>query len=99
MTDGAGNHGNNEHCEVIVQEDLLLTATYYHVETCCDYLTIGGTKYLGDASAPSGLALPKGTRIVWRSDYSITSGGFQFCGELDDAPRSPPPTPPPTPAK
>ena len=97
VTDGSGNHGNNERCTVRTLRNIYVTATEYQVESCCDYVTIGGTQYHGAENAPQGVYMPAGSTFSWRSDFSVGDGGFTICSSLAGAPPPPPPSPlPPT---
>ena len=78
VTDGDGNHGNNEACTVEVLQTGLLSATEFQTESGYDYLTIGGTRYQG-TSGPSNLPVTAGTTFSWRSDYSVTYPGWTVC--------------------
>ena len=43
--------------------------------SCCDYLSIGSTRYQGSQNVSRTRMAAQDT-IQWRSDYSVTSGGF-----------------------
>ena len=60
-TDGAGEHGNNEECTIHVNQAGYLTATEFDTESCCDYVTIGGTRYQGYNVGPYGVAVSAGS--------------------------------------
>ena len=47
VTDGIGNHGNNEACTVMAMTPLFATTTYFNTEGYFDYITIGGQRYSG----------------------------------------------------
>ena len=90
--------GNDEHCVITALRSLYATTSEYNVEYCCDYLTIGATRYQGSANHPFNVQVAAGQTVQWRSDYSVTSGGFTLCGypnRLPDPPPSAPPSPPP----
>ena len=95
--DGAGNHGSNERCTILVLRDSLLTAAHYEVEECCDYLTIAATVYRGSSARPDGVAVAAGESVQWRSDHTLNFGGFALCAMPNTRPRTPPPTPLPPP--
>ena len=78
VSDGYGNYGNNEHCTIMALRSLVATATEFDTESCCDFLTIGGTQYSG-FQGPRGLPLAQGTVLVWTSDASDTKAGFKLC--------------------
>ena len=78
MTDGPGNYGNNERCEVRALRGLTLVATQYDNEDNYDYVTVNGNQYL--TTFPSqGVSVNNGARFVWRSDGSVTRAGYTLC--------------------
>ena len=77
-TDGPGNHGNYEACTIQVNVAGSLTATAFYTESCCDYVTIGGTQYSG-TSGPNNVAVAAGTSFSWYADYSVTYPGWTIC--------------------
>jgi len=85
VSDGTGNHGDNEACTINVLGAGKLTATDFNTESGYDYVTIGGTRYSG-GTGPSNVAVAAGSTFTWRSDSSITSAGFTICW-APDAPR------------
>ena len=100
VTDGPGRHGNRENCVMRALVNLHATATLFQTEACCDWLTIGSTRYSG-----SGLSRGAAQRAHdgWqhddrRSDYSITYSGFTICGVALSSPSLMPPAPPSPPA-
>jgi len=78
VSDGTGNHGDNEACTINVLGAGTLTATDFDTETGYDYVTIGGTRYSG-GTGPSNVAVAAGSTFTWRSDSSITNAGFTIC--------------------
>jgi hypothetical protein len=88
--------GNDQHCVLTALSNLYATATEYDVEACCDYLTIGTTRYRGSDHAPFNVYLAAGSTVLWTSDYSVVSGGFTLCASATGMPK-PPPTAPPSP--
>ena len=76
--------------------DIFVTASYYSVEACCDYLTIGNRQYRGSDNGPFNVVMAAGTTAQWRSDGSVVSGGFNICASLTQ--RTGPPPPPPSPS-
>ena len=78
MTDGPGNYGNNERCEVRALQSLTLVATQYDQEDNYDYVTVNGFQYR--TTFPSqGVSVNNGARFVWRSDGSVTRAGYTLC--------------------
>jgi len=110
VTDGAGNHGNNERCVIRVEQALYASTTQYEVETFYDYLSIGSMQYTGSANGPSNVAMLAGQIVSWRTDSSLANGGFTLCASgtppltpqpiapPPPAPPAAPPTPPPPPS-
>jgi len=78
VSDGTGNHGDNEACTINVLGAGTLTATDFNTEPGYDYVTIGGTRYSG-GTGPSDVAVAAGSTFTWRSDSSITRAGFTIC--------------------
>ena len=99
VTDGIGDHGNNEACTVSARQNLYATATFFSVETYWDYITINNTRYSG-TSGPANVWMPEGTAFTWSSDGSVTNGGWVICGSIEPAslPPATPPPPPPSPS-
>ena len=88
VTDGIGSHGNNENCEMVVNDNAILYGVEYNVELNYDYITLAGNILYSAASWPAtGIYAPAGTLMQWRADFSITQGGFVICA----IPFSPPP--------
>ena len=78
MTDGPGNYGNNERCEVEALRGLTLVATQYDNEDRYDYVTVNGVQHR--YSFPQqGVSMYSGARFMWRSDGSITRAGYTLC--------------------
>ena len=71
VTDGIGNHANNERCTVRANQALAASTTQYQVERHFDYLTIGGTSYRS-GTGPSNVRMSSGQTLTWYSDRSIT---------------------------
>ena len=79
VSDGVGNHANNERCTVRAIRSLYATATYFQTESCCDRITIGTSQYAG-TTGPANVQMAAGATMSWSSDGSVTSGGFIICG-------------------
>ena len=77
VTDGNGNYGNNENCEVMALKPLVVTAEYYDVEKNYDYVTIKGIKYR--SYGPNQVNMGKSQTWTWRSDGSNNRPGFKLC--------------------
>ena len=90
-TDGTGRHGNREYCTVRVAVAGLLTATQFRTESCCDFVTIGGTRYRG-STGPRNVLVAAGSSFTWRTDHSVTNEGWTIC--LRPVYRPPAPRPP-----
>merc|ERR1712159_404185 len=80
VTDGPGNYGNREYCEVEALRSLIVTAKQYSVEAKYDSITINGIPYMN--SIPNeGVSMNKGARWFWNSDSSVTRPGYKLCAE------------------
>ena len=78
VTDGEGDYGNNENCEVQALRPLVATATEFNTESGYDQLTVAGTAYDG-TTGPQGVALDAGAEMVFTSDGSQTGSGYKVC--------------------
>ena len=78
MTDGPGDHGNNERCQVEALRPLTVTAKEYDNEDYYDYVTVNNVPY--KSSFPSqGVSMNKGATWMWTSDGSVTRQGYTLC--------------------
>ena len=76
-------YNNNEHCTISVVGDApgtLAPCTLFRTEACCDTVHIGNTAY-GGGNCPRGVVLNPGASVVWGTDSSVTSSGWQICFE------------------
>ena len=82
VTDGVGNYGNNEYCEVEALQTLKMTTEQYDVEEDYDFVTVKGIEYkrTGSSGGPNGVALQAGDKWTWESDWSTHKRGFKICG-------------------
>ena len=80
VTDGPGNYGNNERCEVEALRPLLLTAEQYQIENNYDYVTVAGEQYRYRDNGPKAKFMAPGEKWVWKSDNYITRQGYKLCG-------------------
>ena len=72
------SYGNNEVASIAVTGPGVVKFTFFTTEAGYDFLTILGTAYSG-SSMPGDIEIPAGTHeIVWRSDGSVTTGGWIF---------------------
>ena len=55
-----------------------LTATEFSTESCCDSVTIGGTRYAG-TSGPQSVRVAENELFTWQADYSVTNSGWVLC--------------------
>merc|ERR1711990_266460 len=78
------NYGNNQRCTINVRAAGTLSATHFNTESCCDKLRVNGRNYAG-RNGPSNVAVRAGSQISWRSDFSVTRGGWKVC---PNAPRA-----------
>ena len=111
LSSGSTRYGNNERCTIQVNYALTVSSSYFSTESCCDYLTIAGTRYSG-TRGPSSVSLSASQTFSWYSDYSVTYPGFTLCasssssGSHGHTPHShtpyytwpPPPSPSPPPS-
>jgi len=99
VTDGIGEHSNDEACTIRATQDLYASATYFSTETYWDYITINNTRYSG-TSGPANVMMNAGDTFTWYADYSVTNGGWVICGSTEPAALPPmtPPPPPPSPS-
>ena len=76
VTDGAGQHSNNERCTFTNVAGASLTISTYHfnVETGWDNIQMGGVTYSGpsDHNGPQNVVLAAGETFTWYSDSSVT---------------------------
>ena len=83
VTDGAGQHSNNERCTFTNVAGASLTISTYHfnVETGWDKIQMGGVTYSGpsDHNGPQNVVLAAGETFTWYSDSSVTYEGFTLC--------------------
>ena len=82
VTDGPGDYGARERCEVEALVPLRLTAEQYDIEERFDYVTVEGEpgnsyKYKG----PKAKFMSAGEKWVWTSDGSVSRQGYKLCGD------------------
>jgi hypothetical protein len=82
------SYHDGETCEIHLSGPGSLSSTSFDTESCCDHLTIGHTTYDGD-SGPEGVIATAQTAISWRTDGSVTHGGWEVCASATG------PVPPP----
>ena len=82
VTDGPGNYGNNEHCEVFALRPLHVTAEYYHIEKSNDYVTINDIQF--KRSRPIAVFMNEGNIWSWDSDSTITRQGYKLCANTTE---------------
>ena len=82
VTDGAGNHDNNERCTVQVLAAGTLSSTSFEVEgfeNCShDRITINSTRYCG-STGPSNVPVESGSHFSWYSDHETVAEGWTVC--------------------
>eukprot|EP01046_Picozoa_sp_COSAG06_P002641 COSAG06_NODE_95_length_24425_cov_882.571035_18_plen_164_part_00 len=76
------DYGSSQDCEIAVSGAGFARATAFDTESCCDYVTIGGTQYSGNggALASSGVPVGDGTAVAWHADSSTQRSGAEVCG-------------------
>ena len=106
VTDGIGvPHGNNERCTMLVNQAAILFAPVFDTENRYDYITIydengySRGQYSGGSSAwpAEGVPMGAGSTFTWRTDGSVTNGGFIICSRFMTPPNAPPAPYQPTP--
>ena len=75
---------------------LSASAVYFDTEPTHDFVEISGVRYSG-ASGPSHVPMTAGQTLRWRSDASLTHGGFIICGVIMTGPPPSEPGGPPSP--
>jgi hypothetical protein len=79
------NYSNYESCTITVaaSEAVTLSVEAFSVEAApfCGYdsLTVNGNMFCG-TSGPDGVQVAAGATIIFTSDDSVTSTGFEICG-------------------
>jgi len=79
VTDGYGNHGNNEACTMRATVNGRLSATEFNTEAGYDFINVNGVDYAGSGAGPQNVAVPAGAEFTWRSDGSVTRSGWTLC--------------------
>ena len=78
MSDGDGNYGPDEKCNVWALQDLDVIGTEFETQAAYDILSVAGTKFSG-SEGPQRVVLYKGTGLKWTSDGGISGSGFKVC--------------------
>ena len=71
-------YDNSGACEAVMLVDAVLSADAFSTESCCDRLSIGGTRFSG-SDGPQDFVVGTGTQIGWSSDGSVTRSGWEIC--------------------
>ena len=90
VTDGFGDHDDDERCSIRVEAAGTLIATEFETERNYDYITIGSCRYEGDGEASErssaecgdltvGVNVEAGSTFTWRSDGSCVNDGWTIC--------------------
>ena len=74
VTDGAGNHGSDESCDIRAVKPVLLTATEFNTETNFDVIRLlpagGGTaKWFSGTTGPANEPMGPRDKLTWKSDF------------------------------
>ncbi|CAJ1364916.1 unnamed protein product [Effrenium voratum] len=80
------SYNNNEEAVIVITGPGLLRFTFFNTEAGYDFLQIMGTPYSGN-QLPADIPIPASSHeIVWRSDGSVTTGGwvFQYEGTISE---------------
>ena len=79
------SYSDNEHASIIVSGPGSVRFIFFNTEQNYDFITILGTGYSGNTAPnapPETISIPAGTHeITWRSDGSVTAGGWKFMYE------------------
>ena len=78
VTDGVGNYGDNEDCEVEALQTLIMTTEQYSIEIDYDFITVKGYQYKW--RGPNTVRMQAGDKWTWESDSDIQRAGFKICG-------------------
>ena len=78
VTDGDGEYGNDENCEVKALKPLVMSAEQYDVEQTHDFITVNGEEYHN--TGPNQVTMRTGDKWTWKSDSDTTRDGFKICG-------------------
>ena len=85
VTDGSGNHGNNEACTIqAMVAGTISSVGNFDVEShrsCAyDYILIGTRRFCGSGrAAPTNVGVSSLETVRWRSDSSVTRAGWTLC--------------------
>ena len=84
ITDGPGDHGNNERCTIdVLRDSYLYVSGSFDVETFFDYFTINGSSTRLDTVAELDFVpIAAGATIRWQSDGSVVNDGWTLCGSV-----------------
>ena len=77
---GDGDYASNQDCTIYARETLTLDVVAYEVESCCDYLSVGGSRYSSSPRGPNGVMMREGDTMTWHSDGSVDGCGWLVCG-------------------
>ena len=82
VTDGYGDYGDNENCEVQAVQTLIMTTEQYDVEETHDFVTVKGKEYkrTGSTQGPDHVYIEPGDTWTWKSDSCYRRSGFKICG-------------------
>jgi hypothetical protein len=72
------NYNDNDSCEFSVITGTRLNVVAFQLESCCDYVYVGGVGYNG-ATGPSNVYVSSGDSITFATDGSVTYSGFEIC--------------------
>ena len=80
VSDGYGNYGNNEYCEVEALKPLIVTTEQYDIENGHDFVAVEGTVYKYRGRGPDNIFMQAGDKWRWKSDSGFQRSGFRICG-------------------
>eukprot|EP00035_Acanthoeca_spectabilis_P026506 m.462993 g.462993 ORF g.462993 m.462993 type:complete len:619 (-) comp22858_c0_seq1:180-2036(-) len=74
-------YGPNEACTFRVLHTVVLRKDFFQTHSFLDKLTVRGTAYSEDGVGLDGVVVTAGDTLVWESDGTGNSGGFEVCAE------------------
>ena len=90
VTDGPHNYGTHERATITVRRNGAMNSKgTFKTENNYDYLTIGGTRYMG-SNKPMNVQVSQGDTFTWVSDYNVQHNGWTVCLEEYVAPTAAP---------
>ena len=71
---------NNEYCEFTALQPGTVSATFFETESCCDHVTLDGSRFSGNSGNPlTTTDVDAGDPVIWDTDFSVVRKGFEVC--------------------